>query len=205
MRGSSGVLHCTCINLDDGLSIFVVGVFNAGVFGEEAYHFGRFAHVKGRIVFTIWSHIVGDRYVLVVILDNGEVTHDQRDQVSSMRDIMSPVMGLCIAVVRDVEQVAIRDSDELSRDGDDDLGGGAIIGRVMTGKPVAMVTRLPECPGLHGTCWVFGGRLDEVQANAWLGMILNGDSEPLSMMVGAVERDYELFSVGAIGKFLAIF
>ncbi len=111
---------------------------------------------------------------------------------------MSPMVRPGCSMIGDAEQVTIGDGDELHRDGGNDFGGGAIVGRVMTGKPVAVVTRLSEGPGLYRPRRVFRRGLDETQARARFGVIVDGDSKLLAVVVGAIKGDNKFFIIGAI-------
>ncbi len=57
---------------------------------------------------------------------------------------MPPVVRFGCAIVGHLEQIAIGNGQELSRDGDKNFCGRTVVGKVMTGKPVAMVAGLSE-------------------------------------------------------------
>ena len=88
---------------------------------------------------------------------------------------MSPMMRPVSSISGDAEQLTIGDRHELRRNSSDDLGSGSVVGRVMAGKPVAVVTRLPEGPCLYGTRRVFGRGLDEMQTCTRFCMIFDCD------------------------------
>src|SRR5258708_19581706 len=118
---------------------------------------------------------------------------------------MTPVMRLCCTVINHFGQITVGNRQKLGWDCGDHLGCGTIIGSIVTGEPVAMITRLTKGPCLDGTCGVFGDGFDEVQTAAWLCIILNGNSEDLSMMLDAIPYDDQFFSICRIHQFLTIF
>ena len=198
--GSRGcMLHRAGINLDDRLRVLVVGIIDAGIVRKKAHHLGSFAHIIARIVFAIRANIIVDRFPVVGIFDDREFADHQRDQVRGMRYVMSPVMGFCHAMVANADQVAIGDGLEMCRDSDNDLGRSAIIGRVMTGEPVAVVARLPKCPGLHRASRVLGRWLDKMQASARLRMILYSNGELFAIVVRAIKCQSKLLGIIAEG------
>src|SRR6266702_4420886 len=111
--------------------------------------------------------------------------------------ILSPMMCPCSSISGDAEQVTIGDGNELRRNGGDDLGSGTVVGCVMAGKPVAVVTRLPKGPGLNGARWILRRWLDEAQTRTRFRMILDRDGKLLAVVVGPIERHNEFLSIGA--------
>ncbi len=195
MGSRGGMFHGTGINLDDRLRILVVGIIDVRISSEEAHHLGGLAHVVACIVFTVGAHVVVDRFPIEGIFDDCEVADHQRNQVRGMWYVMAPVMGLCLAMIGHADQVAISDGQEMGRDRDNDLSGGAIIGSVMAGEPVAVVARLSKCPGLHRARWILWCRFDKVQAGARFRMVLYINGELFTMVVGTIQGHSELFTI----------
>src|SRR5258706_5459438 len=102
-----------------------------------------------------------------------------------MRYIMPPVMCLSCTIVGHVEQVAVSHSHKIGGNSDNDLGRSPGVWCVMARKPVAMITRLSKCPGLDGACWIFPGRLGQMQPCARLRMILHSYPEIFNMVIRA--------------------
>ena len=195
MGSRGGMFHGTGINLDDRLRILIVRIIDVRIFREEAHHLGGLTHVVARIVFTVGAHIVVDWFPIVGIFDDCEVADHQRNQVRGMWNIMAPVMRLCLALTGNADQVAISDGQEMGRDRDNDLSGGAIIGSVMAGEPVAVVARLSKCPGLHRARWILRRWFDKMQAGARFRMVLYINGELFTMVVGPIQGHSEFFAI----------
>src|SRR5438552_12745771 len=111
-----------------------------------------------------------------------------------MRDIVSPMMRSGSPISGDAEQVTIGDSNELRRNSSDNFGSGTVVGCVMAGKPVAVVTRLTKRPGLYGTRGVLRRWLNKVQTCTRFRMIFDCNGELLAVVIGAIEGDNKFFS-----------
>ena len=204
MRGCSGMFHRAGIYLNHRLGILVVGILDASIFREETDHLRRFTHIQARIIFAIRAHVVGNGYGFIGVFDDCEFAYDQRNKVHSMRDIVSPMMCSGSSMISDAEQVAIGDGDKLGGNGRDNFGCGTVVGCIMTGKPVAVVTRLTKCPGLYGTGRILWFWFHEVQTCARSGMILDCDGEFLSIFVSTIERHDEFFLADAVRQLFAM-
>src|SRR5260221_10198148 len=112
-----------------------------------------------------------------------------------MRYIMPPVMRLSCAIVGHVEQVAVSHSHKIGGNSDNDLGRSPVVRCVMARKPVAVITRLSQCPGLDGARWIFPGRLDKMQPCARLRLIFHSYREIFTLVIGAIQCYSKLLAI----------
>ncbi len=190
---------------DCDLRILGVRVGHADHALEKLDHLRRVAERAARIVLAPGRNVVGDRRIARTISDQRELTGRQRDQISRMRYLMTPMKGagLVRGVGRGSNQGAVGDRGEFFRHCRDDLARRPAVRVVVARKPVARILVLTLRPRLPRLVRIIGIRADKIESTARLTRIVDRDLDFLARVQSARQRNPQLVVGSLEGRRLA--
>ena len=108
-----------------------------------------------------------------------------------------PVVGRrAVGILLGLDQGTVGNDDERLVDGDDHLGGGAVVGIVVAGKPVVGVFGLALCPDRQRLLGIGRVRGHEVEARFGRAAVSDRQVDRVVGSVRLVEGDRQLLSLG---------
>ena len=147
IRGGAGIFHSAGDKvIDHHLRVFFPGIVDAKSFIEKLDHGRSSSVIDGQAVAAAFRRIVGDRQPVETVFDFVEFTGDDGNEVSGAGKGFAPRPGLhIVGSVGDADQFSIADGKPRSGNGEDGLGGQAVVGIVITGEGNSGCLRLrPE-------------------------------------------------------------
>src|SRR2546427_464811 len=158
------VLHPSVDEILDGsLRVLWVRVIDSRQFPKDFHHLRRLSEVSGNVVPLPFWKIVLETYAVHLLLLDSELSDDERVEVAGVRRLLLPVVSHLVSILRDGEQLSVRDSEEPFLYCNEHLAGALVVRRVVAGEPVTRELRLRLRPSLNLLVGVGLVRLNEVR------------------------------------------
>ncbi len=205
-RGRAHVFHSADSELiDGGLVIFIPGVREAQAFGKETQHLGSTR--EGRLDALAFTprHAILDGDIAPALFAFVELTGHQRNQVRGDRLGLPPGPRFHSGLgIDNLLELAIRDGHPVARNGDDHLGGGAIVGIIVDGNVIAGILGLTLGPDFLRLCRIAFIRQNEIEALLGAALVTNDNLVFFARFAGASEVHAQFRVVGRKMSFLTI-
>ena len=190
--GGADVLHAAPHEIGDGgLGVLFIGIIDADHRRIILHHIGGAAKGSFHQVLITGVHVVQHRDAAPFVPHLGEITHYQRNQVGYVGHIFPPVIGdgALSGILFGRQQLPIGDGQLPGRHSDDHLGGGQVVGEIVTRKPVVVFFLFALAPDLIRFIRVGLIRPDKVETHLGLHLISHSHGDGFVPIVGAVQID----------------